>query len=74
MRKYIFRLLMLAIALSNIPIGEASGGGHPKRCPVHHLRLKKENLEIVYGLVVDPCDSTERITSAAKNFRFRCEN
>jgi hypothetical protein len=70
MRKYIFGLLILSVALSNFPVSEVSGGGHPKSCPVHHLRLKKEKLEIVYGLVVDPCGSSERIASAAKNFPY----
>ena len=70
MRKYIFGVLILAVALSNIPAREVSGGGQPKRCPVHHLRLKKERLEIIYGLVVDPCAGSERIASAAKNFPY----
>jgi hypothetical protein len=60
---------MLAIALSNLPIGEASGG-YPKSCPVHHLRLRREKLGIIYGLVADPCAGSERIASAAKNFPY----
>ena len=70
MRKYIFCLLILAAAFVNFPLSEASGDSHPKKCPVHHLRLKKENLEIVYGLVAHPCASLERLEFAARKFPY----
>ena len=69
-RKYILCLLILAAALVNFPLREASGDSHPKKCPVHHLRLKNEKLEVVYGLVAHPCAGLERLEFAARMFSY----
>ena len=42
-----------------------------KICPVHHVRLKRQRLGIVYGLVADdPCGSMERLWTEVKYFPY----
>ena len=69
-RKYMVGLLLLAVVGSNLTAVEVSGGGPPKRCPIHRLPLKKERLEIIYGLVAHPCASLERIEFAGRKFPY----
>src|SRR2546423_1192271 len=46
--RYILLLSALAFAFAGVPPSQVSGG-EEKLCPVHHVPLKKEKLEIVYG-------------------------
>jgi hypothetical protein len=65
----ILLLLLLAFAAASVPAARVSGG-EDKLCPVHHVPLKKGKLEIIYGLVVDPCDTFDRANSSEKYFPY----
>jgi len=67
--RYIVLLSLLGFALVGMPAARVSGG-EEKLCPVHHIPLKKEKLTIVYGLVAEPCDSSDRTTASEKHFPY----
>ena len=67
--RYILLLSLLAFAFASVPTARVSGG-QDKLCPVHRVPLKKEKLEIIYGLVVDPCDTFDRSRSSEKYFPY----
>jgi hypothetical protein len=68
--RYIFLLPLLAMLISSIPATEVSAISKPKMCPVHHIPLKKEKLEISYGLVIDPCHTADRAKAQEKYFPY----
>lgn len=68
--KYLFVLLLLALSVFNEPAKEASAGSREKRCPIHHVVLKKEKLPIIYGEAVLPCESFSRWRAASKYFPY----
>jgi hypothetical protein len=67
--RYILLLSLLAFAFASGSTARVSGG-EDKLCPVHRVPLKKEKLEIIYGLVVDPCDTFDRARSSEKYFPY----
>jgi hypothetical protein len=67
--RYIVVISLLGFALVGVPTGEGLGA-EEKLCPVHHIPLKKEKLKIVYGLVVEPCDSSDRNAASEKHFPY----
>jgi hypothetical protein len=68
--KYILALLLPAILSLSIPAAGVSTNNKGKYCPVHHVLLKKEKLKILYGLVLLPCDTLDRVKVAATYFPY----
>jgi hypothetical protein len=60
---------MLTLAFAGPPVPTVSGD-EVKVCPVHHVPLKKDKLEIIYGLVVDSCDTSDRRKASERYFPF----
>jgi hypothetical protein len=67
--RYILLLSTLAFAFGTVPPSKVSGGAE-KLCPIHHLPLKREKLQIVYGLVAEPCDMFDRAKASEKYFPY----
>src|SRR2546430_757653 len=67
--RYIVLLSLLGFAFAGVPPARVSGD-EEKLCPVHHVPLKKEKLQILYGLVADPCDIFDRAKASEKYFPY----
>jgi hypothetical protein len=65
-------LFLLLLGVVGAPQMQGSGATDKNRdaCPVHHTPLKREKLEIVYGLVLDPCNTDRRARVAEKHFPY----
>lgn len=68
--RYILMLPLLSILIFSLPATVVSGDSKEKMCPVHHVSLKKEKLEIIYGLVDESCVGLDRIKSQGQYFPY----
>lgn len=69
--RYIPLFPLLIILLLSIPTPEVSSDSTEEMCPVHHLPLKRERLEIIYGLVATVrCDTWDRTKAEEKYFPY----
>jgi hypothetical protein len=66
--RYILLLSLLAFAFASVPTTRVSGG-EDKFCPVHHVPLKKEKLEIIYASSLIPA-TFDRDGSSEKYFPY----
>jgi hypothetical protein len=68
--------LILSVFLLVIIVGTPQTRGsdvsndEPTLCPLHHVPLRHEKLEIVYGLVNDPCMTDDHAKAAEKYFPY----
>jgi hypothetical protein len=63
----LFFLVLAVVAVSGVPTLRVANDSEENMCPVHHVPLKKEKLEIAYGLIPDePCNADRR--KAAKQY------
>ena len=70
MRRIASLLLFLLLLLNVAGAPQTRASHKPKICPVHRVPLKHEQLAIVYGLVVLPCDTFDRAEAAEKYFPY----
>jgi hypothetical protein len=68
---FIFVFLILAVvAFAGVPTSSLANDSEEKMCPVHHVPLKKEKLEISYGLIPDEPCNVDRRKAAKQYFPF----
>jgi hypothetical protein len=67
--RYIALLSLLGFTFAGMLAARVSGD-EEKVCPVHHVPLKKEKLQIVYGLVIDPCSTFDRAKASGEYFPY----
>src|SRR5215813_4526132 len=67
--QYTVLLCLLTLALTSGRMATVSGE-EEKVCPVHHVPLKKKKLEIIYGLVLDPCNTFDRAKASEEYFPY----
>jgi hypothetical protein len=68
--RYILVLPLLAVLIFSLPALAISGVSKEKMYPVHQVSLKKERLDIIYGLVDYSCFSLDRVKSQEKYFPY----
>ena len=71
MKRTAYLALLILLSLAGVGPRRASAVKDETLCPVHHVPLLAERVQLLYGLVArDPCETLDRVQAREKYFPY----